>query len=270
MDGELYLKERVANLDRMPADPRVNNFHEYRGLAQFITVLERADFESPSGSGGLAPIISPAEADDLIGRCRLLTQLRHEHPQIASGPARTDFQYWTGTPAPLFLPPGRVGNEVQLRESEFVKPRTGRSPCTTKPSGMGLYTSGGQETFRGMWRLYLDLNAGSTLFPYPWWTWHLQIRAHARIAEIASALAWTTFVERYPLREGGLVYPDWEAISADWDAVHMALDAVAAIQGLRFAVGLGTIAPAHWGIESTFWLRWCFEGANLLEIVKAK
>ena len=79
--------------------------------------------------------------------------------------------------------------------------------------------------------------------------------------EVSSASDWADFVSTYPSESHGLVSRDWLAASHDHDVVHMA---VAAAQGLLLRHEGATIAAMYWDVESTFWLRWCFNRARLV------
>jgi hypothetical protein len=101
--------------------------------------------------------------------------------------------------------------------------------------------------------------------PLPRYTWMLEIDMDIKVAEIVSATEWVEFVSTHPETSDGFVYPDWVRIALDFDAVHMTLPVVVAAQGFHFSTPQGVIPPAFWDVEQTFWLRWCFSGAHLIE-----
>ncbi len=76
--------------------------------------------------------------------------------------------------------------------------------------------------------------------------------------EIDTATAWARFVVGFPRAAGGMLYPDWPAVAAEADAVHLSLHAVVAAQSLILETPAGLIAPSYWDVESTFWLSWAF------------
>ena len=122
-----------------------------------------------------------------------------------------------------------------------------------------------------MWREYLEPFRGSTLYPLPWNTWEMTVDAdNIRVAEIVSASKWVEFVETYATISDGLVYPDWVEIAREFDAVHVTLPTITAAQGFYFDAVQGLVAPAFWDVETTFWLRWCFSGARLIETVDSE
>jgi hypothetical protein len=88
-----------------------------------------------------------------------------------------------------------------------------------------------------------------------------------KVAEIVSATKWVEFVCAHARISDGLVYPDWVGIAREFDAIHVTLPAIAAAQGFHFHVPQGIIPPVFWDVETTFWLRWCFSGARLVEVV---
>ena len=63
------------------------------------------------------------------------------------------------------------------------------------------------------------------------------------------------------------LYPDWRSASRDYDAVHMTLQAIVATQGIYLRAGVRIVAPPSWDIESTLWLRWCFRGPELVDVI---
>jgi len=88
------------------------------------------------------------------------------------------------------------------------------------------------------------------------------------VAEIASATVWAEFVCAHPRAQHGLVYPNWCKIAREFDAVHITLPAIVAAQGFFVRTSLGPIPPAFWDVESTFWLKWRFTAARLIETVE--
>ena len=75
---------------------------------------------------------------------------------------------------------------------------------------------------------------------------------------MTTAAQWAELTLRYPVVNDDFIYPDWRAIARDWDAVHITIRAIAAIQGMRLQTSQGLLAPSYWDIETTFWLRWSF------------
>lgn len=120
-----------------------------------------------------------------------------------------------------------------------------------------------------MWRAYLNqYGGGPILLPRPWYSWRMQpADRELTICEISSACDWVTFVTSYATRDGSNLYPDWNAAANDFDAIHVTARAVVAMQGFRFPGSAGYTAPAHWDVESTFWLRWPFKDATLVGVV---
>ena len=251
VDGHDELLQRVARLDGEPGDPLrpAGQFD----LECFIAVLERVVDSGRSG------YVSASTADRAMVGCRLLSRLDAVIPEIVSGPFRADSQFWVsgGTPA------------VAPSEADFVPAGAKQvEPVAAKPFGIGLFTSTGALGGLGMWRAYLQRNEWSTLHPKPWHTWSLTPRQDAVVREIADAAGWVDFVHTYPRRHHDLLYPDWRRAAADLDAVHVTLRAIAAIQGLRIRTARGDAAASYWDVECTFWLRWCFTAAHLVESVE--
>jgi hypothetical protein len=262
MDGLPYLARRIADLDGTLGYPHLATDAD-PDLVRCIVVMEQVTSTGPIRDTHRMPLVTASEADALVGGCRLLARLKAAAPEIVTGPLRLDTQYWIATGKPSHVPPG----DRTLSESSFITAanRATAGP-STKPFGLGLFTATGGFAIHGMWRLYLDLNWGSTLSPLPWHTWAVQPRREIRIREITTAADWVDFVRSYPIQDGQLLYPDWSAAARDWDAVHMTLRAITASQGLYFPAERGIVAAPYWDIESTLWLRWCFNSVHLVEV----
>ena len=120
-----------------------------------------------------------------------------------------------------------------------------------------------------MWRTYLELFHGSDLYPLPWYVWELHAsERECPVLHITSAAEWAAFVTTYPQSHRELIYPDWRGVARDFSGVHMTLRAIAATQGYSFQTPQGRTAPPFWDIESTLWLRWCFESCQLVDVTR--
>lgn len=263
-DGLAELAQRVAELDAEPSNYQVLA-STCIDLSHFLWVLgQSTSTGTPRDVRGL-PCVSPMDADRILGESRLLARLTDVVPEIVTGPLRLDSQYWVGTGKPSFVP----GGELAPRASAFLGVSEATAgEASTKPFGVGLFTSTGALGTYGMWRLYLDLNRGSTLHPLPWHTWAVEPQGVANVHEITSASEWVGFVLAHPRREHGLLFPSWESVARRHDAVHMTLGAVGATQGLYFPTEQGIVAAPYWDMESTLWLRWCFRATRLVETVQ--
>lgn len=248
-DASPELRARVALLDSEAEAVSSDDLVD-RDLARFIRVFARI---TPGPSRAGSGVISPGAADAIAGSSRLLTRLKRRAPAIVEGPLARNEQYWVASERPAHLPP-RVH---QLSRASFRAAQELGAP-STKPFDVGLYTSTGIFGNCGMWRDYLRLHSESTLFPRPWTVWSLRVTSDARVAEIRSASDWAALICACATEHDGLIYPDWRAVARDYDAVHMTLRAVAAIQGVELSTSIGRIAPSHWDVESTFWMRWVF------------
>jgi hypothetical protein len=214
---------------------------------------------------GRGALIAPAIADKMVKTSRLLNDIAAYEPSLIGGLLRADRQHWTAV--------AEDGERVSAQPCAacFLVPSvTVDEGAAVKPQGMGLYTSTATSEGKSMWRKYLESFLGSRLYPLPWYTWELERDAgDIKVAEIVSATKWVEFVEAYARSNKDLVYPDWVKIALEFDAVHVTLPAIAAAQGFHFDTPQGVIPPAFWDVETTFWLKWCFSGARLVETVDA-
>lgn len=242
--------------------PRVDIDH-------FITVVERITNTSITGTNDtsdvdILPCVSAAAADAVLKNSHLLARLEEAAPEIVTGPLRFDLQYWVG----IENRSGAPKRELTLSESHFIGVSDAvPMKASTKPFYVGLFTSTGVLGTYGMWRIYLDRYECSALDPRPRRTWAVELHDNVVVHEIASASQWVDFVLSHPRRERELLFPDWSSVARRCDGVHMTLRAIAATQGLYFPTEQGLIAAPYWDVESTFWLRWCFDSVKLVETV---
>lgn len=256
MDQAAELDLRVAHLDAQMGDPRSASqpLSGFEGFVQVISAITPSD--------AIAGRIAPSVADTVVAGSALLAYLEGIAGEVVTGPLRPDAQFWIGTGKPSTAPTPHRALDQRL----FVDISAhGALAPSTKPFFLGLYTSTGLLATHGMWELYLEVTQ-SSLFPPPWEIWKVEPTPDVDVLEIASATTWAELVSEYPLRHEGFLYPDWRSVSRDHDAVHMTMRAVAATQGVCLRAGNDTLAPTFWDVESTLWLRWCFEDAELIQL----
>jgi hypothetical protein len=258
--GSEQLRSRVAQLDQVADGPEPDTATLDALLTGFVQVLEQ------SVNDGRPPAtIDPAQADAITAGSRLLRRLDLLAPQLTLGPLDPDRQFWIATGKPQHV----ARPHLVPRASSF-RPLagTGRSPIpSTKPFGVGLFTATGLPGDQGMWRRYLDLNQGSSLHPRPWHVWRLTPSATVRVYEVASAAEWAGLLTRYPTVHRDVVFPDWADVAEDYDAIHLTLRAIAAVQGLSLTTDHGPSAATYWDVESVFWLHWSFTDTEPVETV---
>lgn len=257
------LRRRIERLDEhlrpiMPidADPRVLHF--------IIVMQTYTDTMMHSECGGRA-VIGAKDADEIVACCDLLGEIGLEEPALGTG-AVMPRQHWIGTARHSF----REGQAPKPTMERFADARQSSAEIySTKPFGVGLYSSSARRRGRSMWRNYLDLFYGSDLYPLPWVTWELHCaKDGVPILDIASADDWVAFVMAYAKPCSELLYPDWRRVAEDFKGVHMTLGAIVATQGFYFETEQGLTAPAFWDVESTLWLRWSFDSAVLVEATR--
>jgi hypothetical protein len=258
------LTRRIAELDdvsyrggRMAVDGDARSL-----LAHFIWVIERVTEPFMRFEAGKDALIDPAIADQMVKASRLLDAIADYTPSLTRGALQIDRQHWTVTSPSDEL--DAISTEPRI--DDFVAPWVKDPELAVKPSNFGLYTSTATYTGWSMWREYLQPFRGSSLYPLPWRTWALHLRdSDIRVAEIVTAMDWVHLVDAHAIVCGDHIYPDWANIACEFDAVHIMLPAIAAAQGFYLPASEGTIPPAFWDVETTFWLRWNFSGARLIE-----
>jgi hypothetical protein len=258
------LTERIARLDRAVVVPM-----EVSAAVHFVDVMASITHTQLTPSSKLetySRVVDPLEADELVASCELLDAIAQQSRSIADGPLVAKCQEWIADGP---RPGGEDVSRTPAARHFRAPDKRASIPPSTKPFHLGLYTSTMLPRAQGMWRIYLDKYGGApVLLPRPWHCWHLRpVSTGLRVREIASARDWTAFVSTYATTDGDRLYPDWQDAADDYDAVHVAARAIVAIQGFSFPTPAGCTAPAYWDVESTFWLRWVFTGATLLDVV---
>jgi hypothetical protein len=99
--------------------------------------------------------------------------------------------------------------------------------------------------------------------------WPVEPRPGARIYEISSSCQWTELVGRYPVDvsksrrhdwwratgwAGRWLIPDFVAVAADYDAVHLSVAGYLATAGRALSVDDARTVLAGWNPDETFWL----------------
>jgi len=243
INGAESLCARVAALDDSALDNPGLIGTTNADIARFVIVMSGIASSLNRGQTEVDQLrcVTPERADEIAQRCRLLRRLASMVPEIVHGPLRRDAQFWIGAGRSASLPTSNPA----LCESFFIQG--------------GLFTSTGVFGTIGMWRAYLDVGDDSGLFSRPFRAWKVRPYPDVRVVEIASAIQWVDFVRQHPLRRGQLLRPNWEDAARVNDAVHVTLQAIAAMQGLLFRTEEGVVEGDFWDVEQTRWLHWCFE-----------
>ena len=252
-------EQRVASFDGDPlpgcppdVDPDVYQLVEALGI---VTSVARTRLPE-------LPVRAPEEVDDVLASSTLLRRLGARAPELIDGPLLYSAQRWLAAGRPPHLP----ARETVPDRCHFVGPEDWSSMrASTTPRALGLFTSTASLEPLGTWRTYALVNGG-TLFPRPWRIWQVEPEPETHVLEVTTAADWAALVLGHPTPEGSMLYPDWVAIAAAWDAVHLTFRAVAAVQGICLRTGEGVVAPPYWGVESTLWLRWSFRAVELVAV----
>ncbi len=180
------------------------------------------------------------------------------------GPLDLTSQYWIGRGSST----GRSGHISVLKKEHFITLSENLNiKAGTKPFSIGLFTSTSTHNTYGIWQIYINQYATSDFLKKPWRIWSIKSEKGVRIREITSANDWVELVLSHPFESQGLLFPDWKCLAKKYDAIHMTLKAILAIQGIYFSSKKGFIARSYWDIESTLWFHWQFEKVKLVEVM---
>ena len=257
------LERRIEALDaeprpdwEWPGDVALVDRASVSRIAHFVAVMSSWTDAMVEAEAGPRAAIEPASADALARGSRLLADIERSEPRLVTGPMDDTMQQWTpiGRSAYTGEPPS---------ENSFDAPHA-HQQAAGKPKDVGLYTSTACVGGVSMWRAFLG-PGGSAVRPLPRYTWNLTYSEPVTVAEITSATRWAAFVCAHPRSVGSVIYPDWVAVSRNFDAVHITLPAIVAAQGFALTTAGGTIAPAFWDVETTLWVTWRVAAARLVE-----
>jgi hypothetical protein len=255
MKGETEVRRRVQWLDHAPPDPTtsVDPLADLARVAYLLAVT--ANVHAPD-----VPTAEPALLDDIVQDCGFLKKIASSIPAL-SPTNLVEQQLWTGASITNQPSLQTIGAPSAANFRSYIEHRNPQ----VKPSRTGLYTStqlpGPMPN--SMWLMYLEGFSG-TMFPKPWHTYELSVSRDARVYDVGTAQSWASLVQQHPLHSRGLVYPDWQSISEQYDAVHFTLPAIVAMQEVRLTVESSVIAEGYWDAEQTFWLNWRFDSARLV------
>jgi hypothetical protein len=259
--GIEWLHERVSELDSAEIAPGLTN----EPLTRFVRLMAAWTNTRMTTDPERPVVLEPAAADEITARCHLLSEISLTDADLVRGPLNQRRQEWIGT--------GKWSGSTAaqtLTEQLFVSADAAAyQRPSTKPAGVGIYTSTAASNGRSMWRMFLEIGTEASLHPRPWAVW--DVRPHGdegEVCEIQRAETWCDLIQAYPIRANGLLYPDWRAIATDLDGVHVTLAAIVATQGFTLQTSMGPVAAAFWDIETTLWLRWRFESVTPREVLR--
>ena len=130
-----------------------------------------------------------------------------------------------------------------------------------KPRGL-QYTSTLVDGLTSLFVAYDNRSGDLAFWPTPLPCWELRILSHVKIYEIDGPGAWHELCLKYPAertssqgKADGQLTPDWGAVAADWDAVHLSLGALLTAEQVRNESPEGWSMLTFWEAEHTYWLR---------------
>ena len=108
----------------------------------------------------------------------------------------------------------------------------------------------------------------------PYAFWQMTVDASVRVFEIDGPGAWHDLCVSYPAQgeinrltpdfsgDKGRLVPDWSAVAADWDAVHLTFGGLLTAEQVRVGPPSGWTYHWAWDYEQTMWLRWMFTSSG--------
>lgn len=213
-----------------------------------VQVMQEATNTSMEAVLSGADSVSADDADEVVRGCKLLRDLGERHHNLTAGPLQAERQVWVAVPA------REQAALVQALYVDGAHPHQQRERALVKPPGIGLYTSTQPVDCEPPWLMYLRLYYGSDIHPLPWGVYVCEPVADVRAYEVATAGDWVELHRRYPESTPSGIVPDWSTFSREFTCVHICLQAVVALQGMRLRLPGGVSAPAFYDIETTFWV----------------
>ena len=92
-------------------------------------------------------------------------------------------------------------------------------------------------------------------FPLAWWT--MRFMEKVRVFEVHGPADWHDLCVRYPAKgtEDDRLVPNWEAVSEEWDGVHLSLGGLLTAEQNRYESAAGWTMLDSWHAEQSYWLR---------------
>ncbi|HEY5013626.1 MAG TPA: hypothetical protein VIK61_13115 [Acidimicrobiia bacterium] len=119
-----------------------------------------------------------------------------------------------------------------------------------------IWTSSAVEGLPSAWWPYLERGADGPM-PGPRSIWRLTPGPDARVFEIRTPADWLFLCETFPGPVvDGWVVPGWDAAAEHFDAIHLTVEGLVRVQGVRIETTRGPAMLDNWDTESTAWLRW--------------
>ena len=201
---------------------------------------------------------------------------------VASGPSLRPFV------GPLLEAPGTATWFSNLnRQCQEWMSRTGLPPeASSLHPDLSSYGAGNTKPRRTLWTT-TSLNAHTSSWlkyyavsgevvprrasPYP--RWRLHVVPAARVYEIHGPRDWQSLCLAYPApscmayptcRPDDLIEPDWQAVSQDWDGVHLSVGGLLTTERVRWGMPGMQTHLFGWDVESTTWLRWVIDSTERL------
>jgi hypothetical protein len=229
--------------------------------------------------------LSPERLSELIVQCgQDLTPFQESYQQqvdvlLASGLALRPFA------AHLLAAPGTAtwftgldrkrqewlsSTGLPPQESSFHPDLRSYGAGNTKPR-QTLWTSTSLTAHTSGWLHYLRWGEDHRAPPYL--RWHMEVLPSARVYEIHGPQTWQSLCLAYPApscmayprcRSDDLIEPDWQAVSQDWDGVHLSVGGLLTTERVRWGTPGRQTHLFGWSVESTAWLRWVFHNVERL------
>ncbi len=270
--GTLPSAPLADHMGRYPAETIASCVHELSSR------VPRADYFAQLSAERLSELVVHCEVD--------LHPFTDDYPReadilVASGPALRPFV------APLLEAPGTATwfSDLDRDRQEWVS-RTGMAPQATlfhpdmRSYGAGntkprrtLWTSTSVTTRASSWLQYFPVSGEVGRWDPPYPRWRLEVLPAARVYEIHGPESWNNLCLAYPApscmayptcRPDSLVEPDWQAVSQDWDGVHLSIGGLLTTERVRWGTPGTQTHLFGWSVESTAWLRWVFGRAERL------
>jgi hypothetical protein len=153
---------------------------------------------------------------------------------------------------------------IPPHESFFHPDLRSHGAGNTKPR-LTFWTSTSLTSHTSSWLHYLRWGEDRQDPPYP--RWRVEVSPSARVYEIHGPQAWHRLCLAYPApssmayhtdQSDALIEPDWQAVSQDWDGIHLSVGGALTTERVRWGTPGRQTHLFGWSVESTAWLRWVF------------
>src|SRR5918992_2524468 len=157
--GAKWLHKRVSEFDSGEIAPGLGD----EPIVRFVRLMVGWTNTRMTFDPERPVVLEPAAADGITAECRLLKEIARTDADLVRGPLEQRRQEWIGTAKRS----GSAASPELTRQSFVSADAAAHVGPSTKPAGVGIYSSTAASDGRSMWRGFLEIGPQARLHPPP-------------------------------------------------------------------------------------------------------